>query len=99
MAKYVCDLCGYEYDPANGDPDSGVAPGTPFEDLPADQRHLPGEGDKKKRNPLEAILGALDDDLGDEDDEDEDDEEDDEEEDRADEEAVEVYDGTEELTL
>lgn len=36
MAKYVCDLCGYEYDPANGDPDSGVAPGTPFENLPAD---------------------------------------------------------------
>ena len=69
-----------------------------FEDLPADQRHLPGEGDKKKRNPLEDILGALDDDLDDEDEEDEDDEED-EEEDRADEEAVEVYDGTEELTL
>ena len=36
MAKYVCDLCGYEYDPAAGDPDSGVAPGTPFENLPAD---------------------------------------------------------------
>lgn len=36
MAKYVCDLCGYEYDPTNGDPDSGVAPGTPFENLPAD---------------------------------------------------------------
>lgn len=36
MAKYVCDLCGYEYDPANGDPDSGVVPGTPFENLPAD---------------------------------------------------------------
>lgn len=36
MATYVCDLCGYEYDPANGDPDSGVAPGTPFENLPAD---------------------------------------------------------------
>ena len=36
MTKYVCDLCGYEYDPANGDPDSGVAPGTPFENLPAD---------------------------------------------------------------
>jgi len=76
-----------------------------FEDLPADQRHLPGEGsEKKKRNPLEDILGALDDDLDeddedDEDDDDEDDEEDDEDEDRADEEAVEVYDGTEELTL
>ena len=36
MAKYVYDICGYEYDPAKGDPDNGVAPGTPFEQLPAD---------------------------------------------------------------
>lgn len=36
MDKYVCDVCGYEYDPAAGDPDSGVAPGTPFESLPED---------------------------------------------------------------
>ena len=75
-----------------------------FEDLPADQRHLPSEGgEKKKRNPLEDILGALDD-LDDEDEDaedDEDDEDEDEEEDdeRDDDEAVEVYDGTEELTL
>ena len=34
MQKYVCDVCGYEYDPAAGDPDSGIAPGTAFEDLP-----------------------------------------------------------------
>jgi len=34
--KYVCDLCGYEYDPAAGDPDNGVQPGTTFEDLPSD---------------------------------------------------------------
>ena len=33
--KYVCP-CGYEYDPAVGDPDNGIAPGTPFEDLPED---------------------------------------------------------------
>jgi rubredoxin len=33
---YVCDTCGYEYDPAKGDPDNGVAPGTKFEDLPDD---------------------------------------------------------------
>ena len=68
-----------------------------FEDLPADQRHLPSESDKKKRNPMEDILGALDD-LDDEDDEDEEDEEEDEDE-RDDDEAIEVYDGTEELTL
>ena len=33
--KYVCP-CGYEYDPAVGDPDNGIEPGTPFEDLPED---------------------------------------------------------------
>ncbi len=33
---YMCSICGYEYDPAVGDPDSGIAPGTPFEDLPDD---------------------------------------------------------------
>ncbi len=31
---YVCDICGYIYDPAKGDSDSGVAPGTAFKDLP-----------------------------------------------------------------
>lgn len=34
MDKYVCSACGYVYDPAVGDPDNGIAPGTPFEDLP-----------------------------------------------------------------
>ena len=34
MKKYVCNTCGYIYDPAKGDPDNGVAPGTPFEKLP-----------------------------------------------------------------
>lgn len=33
---WVCDVCGYEYDPAKGDPDSGIAPGTAFEDIPED---------------------------------------------------------------
>lgn len=32
--KYVCDVCGYVYDPALGDPDNGVQPGTAFEDIP-----------------------------------------------------------------
>jgi len=36
MKKYVCGVCGYVYDPAEGDPDSGIPPGTPFEDLPED---------------------------------------------------------------
>ena len=34
MDKYVCKVCGYVYDPANGDPDNGVAAGTKFEDIP-----------------------------------------------------------------
>ncbi len=34
MDKYVCTVCGYIYDPAEGDPDNGVAPGTLFTDLP-----------------------------------------------------------------
>ena len=34
MKKYVCDVCGYVYDPAVGDPDNGIAPGTPFEAIP-----------------------------------------------------------------
>ena len=36
MEKYVCEVCGYVYDPAVGDPDNGIAPGTRFEDLPSD---------------------------------------------------------------
>ena len=36
MDKYVCTICGYVYDPALGDPDSGVAAGTAFKDLPDD---------------------------------------------------------------
>ena len=36
MSKYVCNICGYEYDPAAGDPNNGIVPGTAFEDLPAD---------------------------------------------------------------
>lgn len=34
MKKHVCDVCGYVYDPAVGDPANGIEPGTAFEDLP-----------------------------------------------------------------
>ena len=34
MDKYKCLVCGYIYDPAIGDPDNGVRPGTSFESLP-----------------------------------------------------------------
>jgi rubredoxin/flavin reductase (DIM6/NTAB) family NADH-FMN oxidoreductase RutF len=36
MEKYKCTVCGYIYDPKNGDPDSGIKPGTPFQEIPDD---------------------------------------------------------------
>ena len=36
MKKYVCDVCGWEYDEELGLPEQGIAPGTKFEDLPDD---------------------------------------------------------------
>ena len=36
MAKYVCTVCGYEYDEVAGDPDNGIAHGTKWEDVPDD---------------------------------------------------------------
>ena len=36
MDKYVCNPCGWIYDPAIGDPENGIAAGTAFENLPED---------------------------------------------------------------
>lgn len=36
MDKYICDICGYIYDPEVGDPENGVSPETTFEDIPDD---------------------------------------------------------------
>jgi Rubredoxin len=36
MEKYECGVCGYVYDPAKGDPDGGIKPGTKWEDIPDD---------------------------------------------------------------
>ncbi|MCK9423117.1 MAG: rubredoxin [Bacteroidales bacterium] len=36
LFKYRCSICGHVYDPQEGDPDSWIAPGTPFEDIPED---------------------------------------------------------------
>jgi flavin reductase (DIM6/NTAB) family NADH-FMN oxidoreductase RutF/rubredoxin len=36
MGKYQCSVCGYIYDPELGDPDGGIKPGTPFEEIPDD---------------------------------------------------------------
>jgi flavin reductase (DIM6/NTAB) family NADH-FMN oxidoreductase RutF/rubredoxin len=45
--KYVCTVCGYVYDPALGDPDSGIVPGTAFADIP-DEWVCPVCGASKK---------------------------------------------------
>lgn len=34
MAKYVCEVCGWEYDPQMGLPEEGIEPGTPWETIP-----------------------------------------------------------------
>ena len=34
MESYICTICQYVYDPGTGDPDNGIAPGTPFSQLP-----------------------------------------------------------------
>jgi rubredoxin len=36
MERWVCTICGYVYDPEQGDPDNGVPPGTKWEDVPDD---------------------------------------------------------------
>lgn len=36
MKKYICDVCGWIYEEALGDPENGIAPGTKFDELPAD---------------------------------------------------------------
>lgn len=36
MKKYQCIVCGYTYDPYEGEPDNGIGPGTPFSELPGD---------------------------------------------------------------
>ena len=53
MDKYVCTICGYVYDPALGDTDSGVAAGTAFEDL-SDDWVCPICGAEKDQFELEA---------------------------------------------
>jgi rubredoxin len=36
MKKFICEVCGYMYDPAEGDPDNDVFPGTGWTDVPED---------------------------------------------------------------
>ena len=34
--RWMCESCGFIYDPGEGDPDGGIAAGTPFETIPDD---------------------------------------------------------------
>ena len=45
--KWICESCGFIYDPAEGDPDGGIAPGTAFEEIP-DGWFCPVCGARKK---------------------------------------------------
>ncbi len=36
MNAYICTVCGFTYNPEEGDPEGGIQPGTPFEDIPDD---------------------------------------------------------------
>jgi rubredoxin len=49
--KYVCEICGHIYDEAEGDEDSGIAPGTLWEDVP-DDWHCPECGAEKSEYSL-----------------------------------------------
>ena len=54
MQKYICTLCGYVYDPAEGDPDNDIPPGTAFEDLPDDWTCPPCGASKDEFEPVES---------------------------------------------
>jgi len=53
MKKYVCTVCGYIYDPEKGDPDGGIKPKTPFEDIPDDWVCLVCGAEKSMFEPYE----------------------------------------------
>ncbi len=47
MQKYTCEICSWVYDPAKGEPEQGIKPGTPFDQLPEDF-HCPLCGSSKE---------------------------------------------------
>ena len=52
VARYVCTVCGYVYDPEKGDPDSDIAPSTRFEEIP-DSWNCPVCGAEKSKFEIE----------------------------------------------
>ena len=53
MQKWACMACDYVYDPELGDPDNGVPPGTPFEEIPDDWKCPDCGVDKELFEPVE----------------------------------------------
>lgn len=53
MKKYECNVCGYIYDPEEGDSAGGIPPGTAFEDLPEDWVCPPCGVGKEDFSPLD----------------------------------------------
>jgi len=53
MQKYVCDVCGWVYDPRMGDPENGIAAGTPFDEVPDDWVCPECGADKTQFSPQE----------------------------------------------
>lgn len=62
MTKYTCSICGWVYDPEVGDPDGGIAPGTPFEKIPDDLK-CPvcgaGKADFEKSQQSKCIINRV----------------------------------------
>lgn len=56
--KWICRQCSMIYDPVQGDPDSGVAPGTLFEDIPEDWHCPICHATKKSFIPYEEAIAA-----------------------------------------
>ena len=58
MRKYICEICGYIYDPAEGDSHSGIEPGTSFEEIPDDWACPQCGATKAQFKPLEEEAAA-----------------------------------------
>ena len=75
MNRWRCTVCGYIYDPEEGDPENDIDPGTPFEDLPEDWVCPDCGADQDQFEEMEEEEKDLDDPFTDEEEDEEDEEE------------------------
>ena len=52
--KWICESCGFIYDPEEGDPDGGIEPGTPFDSIPDDWL-IQGHANVSETRPISAV--------------------------------------------